>query len=164
MEEHLSIQTIVLWVKTHVLVIVVLSAISLIVSIVGTLALVIYLPTDYFTREKHVSIVSNPILRILLRILKNIFGVIALFIGFIMLIGPGQGLFTILVGVILCDFPRKRKIERKLIARPVLLASANRIRAQCNRPPILLNDNKENFGWSKPPNPAVLLHRNIMLQ
>lgn len=140
------IQTIVLWVKTHLIGIVILSAITLLASILSILALVIYLPADYFTREKQISIVANPILRILLRILKNIFGVIALFIGFIMLLGPGPGPLTILVGVILCDFPRKRKVERKLIARPALLTAANRIRARYNRPPILFNNKEENLG------------------
>ncbi|MDE0185967.1 MAG: hypothetical protein OXP71_11050 [Candidatus Poribacteria bacterium] len=139
-EEHAWIQAIALWVKAHLIGIVVLSAITLILSMLSILALVIYLPSDYFTREKHVSIVSNRFLRILLRILKNIFGVIALLIGFVMLIGPGQGLLTILVGVILCDFPRKRRVERKLIGRPALLNAANKFRARYKRPPILLND------------------------
>lgn len=139
-EEHAWIQAIALWVKAHLIGIVVLSAITLILSMLSILALVIYLPSDYFTREKHVSIVSNRFLRILLRILKNIFGVIALLIGFVMLIGPGQGLLTILVGVILCDFPRKRRVERKLIGRPALLNTANKFRARYKRPPILLND------------------------
>lgn len=139
-EEHAWIQTIVLWVTSHLMEIAILSGITLIGSIVSIGALVIYLPTDYFTREKHVSVVGNPILRILLRILKNIFGVIALLIGFLMLIGPGQGVLTILVGVILCDFPRKRQVERKLIGRPALLNAANKFRARYNRPPILLND------------------------
>lgn len=139
-EEHAWIQTIVVWVTSHLMEIVILSGITLIGSIVSIGALVIYLPTDYFTREKHVSVVGNPILRILLRILKNIFGVIALLIGFLMLIGPGQGVLTILVGVILCDFPRKRQVERKLIGRPALLNAANKFRARYNRPPILLND------------------------
>ena len=139
-EEHAWIHALAIWVKAHVVAIVVLSTITLIVSMLSILALVIYLPTDYFTREKHVSVVRNPILRILLRILKNIFGVIALLIGFLMLIGPGQGLLTILVGVILCDFPRKRQVERKLIGRPALLNAANKFRARYNRPPILLND------------------------
>ena len=139
-EEHAWIQAIALWVKAHLIGIVVLSAITLILSMLSILALVIYLPSDYFTREKHVSIVSNQFPRILLRILKNIFGVIALLIGFVMLIGPGQGLLTILVGVILCDFPRKRRVERKLIGRPALLNAANKFRARYKRPPILLND------------------------
>lgn len=139
MEEHLWIKAIALWVKAHLMGIVILSAITLLASILSILALIIYLPADYFTREKHISIVANPILRILLRILKNIFGVIALVIGFIMLFGPGPGPLTILVGVILCDFPSKRKVERKLIARPALLATANKIRARYNRPPILLD-------------------------
>jgi len=139
-EEHAWIQTIVLWVTSHLMEIAILSGITLIGSIVSIGALVIYLPTDYFTRENHVSVVANPILRILLRILKNIFGVFSLLIGFLMLIGPGQGVLTILVGVILCDFPRKRQVERKLIGRPALLNAANKFRARYNRPPILLND------------------------
>lgn len=139
-EEHAWIQAIALWVKAHLIGIVVLSAITLLASILSVLALIIYLPADYFTREKQIGIVANPILRILLRILKNIFGVIALIIGFVMMFGPGPGPLTILVGIILCDFPRKRRVERKLIGHPALLIAVNKIRARYKRPPILLND------------------------
>lgn len=145
-EEHAWIQGIALWVKVHFMEIAILSGITLIGSFVSIVAFIIYLPADYFTREKHVSIVSNPVFRILLRILKNIFGVIALLVGIVMLIGPGQGFFTILVGVILCDFPSKRKVERKLIARPLVLTTANKIRARFNRTPILFYDKQEDLG------------------
>lgn len=132
------IQTLGLWVKTYWMWIFILSAITLIASIVSVLALIIHLPTDYFSREKHISIVTNPILRLLLRISKNMLGVIALTFGVIMLFTPGQGVLTILAGVVLCNFPGKRKLERKLIQRPLLLSTVNRIRARYNRPPIVL--------------------------
>ena len=134
------IHTISLWVSAHWAWIVILSVLTLIPSILSALVLIIYLPTDYFTREKHISIVTNPVLRVFLRILKNMFGVIALILGLIMLFTPGQGVLTVLVGVILCDFPGKRKLERKLIARPALLTAVNRIRARYNRPPIVLSN------------------------
>ena len=134
------IHTISLWVSAHWAWIVILSVLTLIPSILSALVLIIYLPPDYFTREKHISIVTNPILRVFLRILKNMFGAMALITGFIMLFTPGQGVLTVLVGVILCDFPGKRKLERKLIARPALLTAVNRIRARYNRPPIVLSN------------------------
>ena len=128
------------WVKAHWAWIFILSAITIIASTVSIFALIIYLPPDYFTRKKHVSSVKHPVLRVLLRILKNVFGVIALIAGFIMLFTPGQGILTLLVGMILCDFPGKRKLERELIDRPLVLSTMNRIRSWYNRPPIVLGD------------------------
>ena len=57
-----------------------------------------------------------------------------------MLFTPGQGILSLLVGVILCDFPGKRKVERKIIERPLVLSTINRIRARYNRPLIVLDD------------------------
>ncbi|MCZ6680609.1 MAG: hypothetical protein O7E52_25545 [Candidatus Poribacteria bacterium] len=128
------------WVKFHWLWVLIFSVITIIGSLVGVSALMISLPPDYFTRKKHVSSIRHPILRVFLHILKNTFGVAALIAGFIMLFTPGQGILTVFVGVILCDFPGKRNLERKLIGRPFLLSTVNRIRLRYNRPPIVLND------------------------
>ncbi len=128
------------WVKAHWVWIFILSAITIIASTASIFGLIIYLPPDYFTRKKHVSSVKHPILRVLLLVLKNVFGVIALAAGFIMLFTPGQGILTLLVGVILCDFPGKRKLERSLVGRPLVLSTMNSIRSRCNRPPIVLDD------------------------
>ncbi len=57
-----------------------------------------------------------------------------------MLFTPGQGILSLLVGVILCDFPGKRRVERKIIERPLVLSTINRIRARYNRPLIVLDD------------------------
>ena len=57
-----------------------------------------------------------------------------------MLFTPGQGILSLLVGVILCDFPGKRKVERKIFERPLVLSTINRIRARYNRPLIVLDD------------------------
>jgi hypothetical protein len=52
---------------------------------------------------------------------------------------PGQGLLTILIGVMLVDLPGKRRFERWLLGRPHVLAGVNRLRARFRQPPIVLH-------------------------
>ena len=132
------------FVKANWLLFFLIIPVIIIVTTLATLAsislLLISLPSDYFTRKKRVSRVKNPILRLFLLILKNVFGAVFLIAGFIMLFVPGPGILSLLVGVILCDFPGKRRVERKIIERPVVLSMTNRIRARYNRPVIVLDD------------------------
>lgn len=137
-----AVKLITAWVLTHWLWIGILSVITVVASIISLSVIIISLPPDYFTQKKHVSRIKNPIVRVFLRILKNVVGLIALVAGFVMLIAPGQGVFTILVGVSLCDFPGKRTLERKLIARPLVLSTINKIRLRYKRPPIVLEDSQ----------------------
>ena len=102
--------------------------------------LLISLPADYFSRKRRVSSIKNPILRLLLRLLKNMCGAVFLIAGFIMLFTPGPGILSALVGIILCDFPGKRRVERKIVTRPRVLSMINRIRARYNRPMLMLDD------------------------
>ena len=132
------------FIKTHWLFLLLILPIIIVVTTFATLAsismLFISLPSDYFTRKKRVSRIKNPILRLFLRVLKNMVGTVFLIAGFIMLFAPGPGILSVLVGVILCDFPGKRTVERKIIARPSVLSMINRIRARYNRPLIVLDD------------------------
>ncbi len=102
--------------------------------------LLISLPSDYFTRKKQVSRIKNPVLRLLLRLVQNVCGAVFLIAGFIMLFTPGPGILSALVGIILCDFPGKRRVEHKIVARPRVLSMINRIRARYNRPLLILDD------------------------
>lgn len=132
------------FIKAHWLLFFLILPVIIIVTTLATLAsismLLISLPSDYFTRKKRASRIKNPVLRLLLRLLKNVCGLVFLIAGFIMLFTPGPGILSVLVGVILCDFPGKRKVERKIIERPVVLSMTNRIRARYNRPLIVLDD------------------------
>jgi len=67
---------------------------------------------------------------------KNIAGLILVIAGIIMLVGPGQGVLTILIGLILMDIPGKRPLEARLIKRPIILAAVNNFRAKYNKPPL----------------------------
>ena len=82
----------------------------------------------------------HPILRLIALGVKNVVGWFLLLGGIAMLVLPGQGLLTILIGVSLMDFPGKRAIERKLVSRPLVLQAINRIRQRFDRPPLLIDE------------------------
>jgi hypothetical protein len=74
-------------------------------------------------------------------ILKNILGVILVIIGIILSLPgvPGQGVLTILIGLIMLDIPGKRPFEARIIKRPVILSTINNLRAKYNKPPLILD-------------------------
>ena len=51
-----------------------------------------------------------------------------------MLVLPGQGLFTILMGLILSNYPGKYSIERKFISMPSVLKTVNWLRKKSDKP------------------------------
>ena len=112
---------------------------------VGTLLalpwIVSRIPDDYFaTKERPpISEVSeHPALRWTLRILRNLFGLILVLLGLVMLVGPGQGLIAILAGLLIADFPGKRRLEMWVIRRPGLLKGINWLREHRGRPPLIV--------------------------
>jgi hypothetical protein len=79
--------------------------------------------------------------RYVLLALKNVLGVVLLIAGLIMLIAPGQGLLTIMIGLTLIDFPGKYRLESWFVTRPAVWKSVNWLRrragrAEIQRPPI----------------------------
>jgi len=47
---------------------------------------------------------------------------------------PGQGLLTLAAALLLLDVPGKQKLERRLLAKPKLRTTIDRLRARWNRP------------------------------
>ncbi len=100
--------------------------ILLIVLFVATLAaslavvsfILIRLPSNYFQTSHPRDFLADRHrgIRILGVLAKNVLGVLLVLFGAVMSIPgiPGQGLLTILLGVILLDFPGKRRFEEKL--------------------------------------------------
>lgn len=118
-------------------------AISL-VSLLFTLALlpivVLRLPPDYFLKEDREPARRSqlhPALVMLGIVLKNIIGVLLIIAGLLMVFIPGQGLLTMLVGLILTNFPGKFALEQRLVKRPLILRTMNRLRVRAGRPPLL---------------------------
>lgn len=111
-----------------------------ILMFIGTLALIpillIRLPVDYFVSRPITEWPTrHPLVHLMLVIGKNLLGIVLIGLGIVLLVLPGQGLLTILLGIILMDFPGKRTLERRLIRYPPLHKSANWLRHRYNKPP-----------------------------
>jgi len=117
-----------------------LSVVSFVASVITIPWILIRLPYDYFCDRHPRTWMKDhhPVLRLIALVLKNLVGGILLLGGIALLVLPGQGLLTMLIGVSLMDFPGKRTIERKLVSRPLILETINRIRQRFDRPPLLL--------------------------
>ncbi len=104
--------------------------------------ILVKIPATYF-REDHprdLWIALPAPLRIAGLVGKNILGVLLVALGIVLSLPgvPGQGLLTILLGIMLLDFPGKRGLERRLIGRPNVLSSVNRLRHRFGKPALIL--------------------------
>jgi hypothetical protein len=75
-----------------------------------------------------------------LRVIKNLLGGGLLMAGLAMLVLPGQGLLTLLLAVMLLEFPGKRRLLRRLVGQPRLRRSIDALRRRAGRPPIDLGE------------------------
>ena len=109
-----------------------LFVVMLAASLLAAGVVIARLPVDYFVRDGHEAC------SIWRRVGRNVLGVLLVAVGVVLSVPgvPGQGLLTILVGVLLVDFPGKRRVERKLATRPAVLRGLNRVRSRFGRPPL----------------------------
>jgi hypothetical protein len=100
-------------------------------------ALLVRLPATYFVGD------APPVAQggLAARLAKNLLGLVLVVAGAIMAIPgvPGQGLLTILLGVMLLDFPGKRRLERGLVGRPGVRRAVDGLRARFGRPPLVID-------------------------
>jgi hypothetical protein len=119
------------------------SAVMFVASLVFIPILVIRMRADYFVNP-HIPDASlagrHPALRWTVLVLKNLCGLVLLVLGISMLVGPGQGVLTILLSFSLLNFPGKRRLEVRLLHLPGLLPAINRLRQRAGRDPVLLPD------------------------
>lgn len=114
------------------------------IGFIGTLMaipfIMVRLPSDYFDTRvpRHWMKDHHPMLRLIGLIVKNVVGIVFLLAGFAMLFLPGQGILTMLIGISLLDFPRKRELEAKIVGQPTVLQALNAMRAKFEKPPLTL--------------------------
>jgi len=105
--------------------------------------LIVRIPSDYFSHgrfQKRLWTNHHLALRMILLIGKNILGCIFIAAGLLMLLLPGQGLLTILAGIMLLDFPGKHRLVRWIVARPQVLQTLNWLRRRAGKSPLYLED------------------------
>ena len=128
---------------TSVLVGLLLFVVTFTLSIAAVSYVLIRLPPTYFqaTHARDFWADRHRAVRWSGMFLKNLFGLLLVVLGIVMSLPgvPGQGVLTILLGLMLMDFPGKRGLEHKLVSRPKVLRAINRLRARFDRPPIVLD-------------------------
>ncbi|MDX1733815.1 MAG: PGPGW domain-containing protein [Halioglobus sp.] len=131
MEDLVDWQQVLLW-----------SGVVSVGAVLATLAavpwVIEHLPHDYFNsprREHWGPAEGAPLFTSVLEIAKNIVGGVLVLLGAIMLLTPGQGVLTILAGLLLMNFPGKYRLERWLVLRPGVLRALNWLRDKRGQPP-----------------------------
>ncbi len=107
-----------------------------IVFFVGTLVaipwVVARLPVDHFAPDR----APRPPRGFIVRLARNLLGVALIAAGVAMLVLPGQGILTLVMGLALTDFPGKRRAELRLVRRPSVRASLQWLRKRRGTPPL----------------------------
>jgi hypothetical protein len=118
-----------------------------VVTFVGSIAVVtlvlVKLPANYFhsSHDREFLVHRHPVLRALGIFAKNLLGLILVGAGIVMSLPgvPGQGVLTILLGIMLLDFPGKRKLETRIVGRPRVNQAVNALRTRFGKPPLMLD-------------------------
>jgi hypothetical protein len=118
--------------------------VSLAASVLVLGGLLVQLPATYFLdhHNRDLWIDHHPCIRWTGILFKNAAGLGLVVFGLLLSLPgiPGQGLLTILLGLILLDFPGKRRLERWILRRPGILERVNRLRHRFGRPPLQLQN------------------------
>lgn len=116
---------------------------SLLISFLAIAVVMVKIPSHYFSPnyERDFLPGSPWLVRWGAVIVKNVFGVILIFLGILLSLPgvPGQGILTILLGLIMLDIPGKRPLEARIIQRPAVLRAINRLRERYGKPPLEMN-------------------------
>lgn len=116
------------------------SLIALVLTLVLVVVIVIRMPADYFAYERdeirEYRRKYHPAVWMILLTAKNAVGVIFIVAGIAMLVLPGQGIVTILIGLTLVNFPGKRTLECRIVRQKKVLSTINRVRTCAGKPPL----------------------------
>lgn len=119
-------------------------AASFVISLLVICVLLVKLPATYFldSHDRCLWVDRHPVIRVAGLLVKNALGIGLILLGLALSVPmvPGQGLLTILIGLMLLDFPGKRRLERKILQRPRILAGINRLRLRYGRAPLQLKE------------------------
>jgi hypothetical protein len=132
------------WLYAHETLLWWLSAVSALMFVGSLLAvpwLAANIPADYFLHRHALFSLhetAHPLLRGLVVALKNLLGIVLLLMGIAMLVLPGQGILTIVIGLLFLDFPGKFSLERRVIKIQSVHRAINWMREKNGKPPLNL--------------------------
>ena len=131
------------WSLQQLLIGVLLFLVSLVVSFAAIAIVMVKVPPTYFSVHHRREFLPDRVwyVRYSAVIVKNILGVFLVLLGIVLSLPgvPGQGILTILLGLIMLDIPGKRPLEAKIIQRPAVLAAVNKLRSRYGKPPLIMD-------------------------
>lgn len=133
------------WLRAHETLLWWLGASSVVMFVVSLIAIPLIaarIPVDYFTRDPHQHALPA-VPHIVWLVLKNLLGAIFLIMGLAMLVLPGQGIITILVGMSLMNFPGKHALIRRIACQPNILRTINWMRSRAGQPPLKMPGSRD---------------------
>jgi hypothetical protein len=82
---------------------------------------------------------SHPMLFWACRIAKNMAGYLAIVVGCVLALPgvPGPGLPIMVLGIVMVDFPGKRRLLQRLLSVPNVVRGLNAIRVRCGMPQLM---------------------------
>lgn len=140
------------WIEAHPTLLTSLFIASIIVFIASLFAvplIIARIPADYFnhTRRPPARLDDvHPAMRLALRIARNILGGVLVLGGIAMLILPGQGILTIIIGALLIDGPGKYRLEKAIIRRPRIRRALDWLRRRKGQPPLIIDEHRPDDG------------------
>src|SRR5688572_19621665 len=116
---------------------------SFLINLAIVSVILVNLPADHFNpnNKRRFASKSHPLLRPLMIVGKNVGGLLLVALGVVLSLPgvPGQGLLTILLGIMLLDFPGRHHLEQKLLSKPSIVNTINSLRGRFGKPPLELN-------------------------
>src|SRR5215207_11552292 len=121
-----------------------LSVVTFVLSLAVVTLVLVKLPANYFhsSHDREFLAHRHPVLRACGIFVKNLLGLLLVGAGVVMSLPgvPGQGVLTILLGIMLLDFPGKRTLETRIVSRPRVNGAVNALRARFGKPPLMLDE------------------------
>lgn len=130
------------WVKEHQVILYWLGGASVVLFVATLLiapAVLVRIPADYFSHRRRPPgrfAGRGRAVRWAVLAGKNALGYVFILAGLAMLVLPGQGMLTLLIGFLMVDFPGKYRAEQWLVARPRVLKGINWLRRKRGREPM----------------------------
>lgn len=98
-------------------------------TLVGIPLFLVKIPDDYFAHEKKRSGLAS--------VARTVLGILVVGLGIAMLVLPGQGLLTVLVGLALMDLPFKKRLIRKILTNDRVSSVVTKLRRAHGRGPLV---------------------------
>ncbi|MBN1699780.1 MAG: hypothetical protein JW881_19855 [Spirochaetales bacterium] len=135
------------WVQQHIFIFYWIGGISFVLFVTTVIAvpyIITRLPPDFLYDKKHEErfLKVHFLLRLVVKVFKNIIGIILIVAGILMLVLPGQGIITVLIGLFLFDFPGKHKLIFLILRNPLVIKAINWIREKNGKEPLRIDSNE----------------------